>query len=147
MQKFLIALLALSFISIPFAAAHPFTEETIPSLSSNAPTGITEVIVFFSEPVDINFSELKVLDNNGNQIDNKDTNYYEGELSLIVTTPPLEDGVYTVTTKVLSKVDGHLVPSAFLFAVGNVVVNSELLGHEVPSELIFYLKQVLDFLD
>ena len=137
MQKFLIVLLALSFISIPFAAAHPFTEETIPSLSSNAPTGITEVIVFFSEPVDINFSELKVLDNNGNQIDNKDTNYYEGELSLIVTTPPLEDGVYTVTTKVLSKVDGHLVPSAFLFAVGNVVVDSALLGHEVPSELIF----------
>jgi len=138
MQKFLIILLVLSFISIPFAAAHPFTEETIPSLSSNAPTGITEVIVFFSEPVDINFSELKVLDNNGNQIDNKDTNYYEGELSLIVTTPPLEDGVYTVTTKVLSKIDGHLVPSAFLFAVGNVVVDSALLGHEVPSELIFF---------
>jgi copper transport protein len=137
MQKFLIALLILSFISIPFAAAHPFTEETIPSLASNAPTGITEVIVFFSEPVDINFSELKILDNNGNQIDNKDTNYYEGELSLIITTPPLEDGVYTVTTKVLSKVDGHLVPSAFLFAVGNVVVDSALLGHEVPSELIF----------
>lgn len=145
MQKFLIVLLVLSFISIPFAAAHPFTEETIPSLASNAPAGTTEVIVFFSEPVDINFSELKVLDNNGNQIDNKDTNYYEGELSLIVTTPPLEDGVYTVTTKVLSKVDGHLVPSVFLFAVGNVVVDSALLGHEVPSELIFLPEAVARF--
>jgi len=137
MRKFLIVLLVLSFISIPFAAAHPFTEETIPSLASNAPAGTTEVIVFFSEPVDINFSELKVLDNNGNQIDNKDTNYYEGELSLIVTTPPLEDGVYTATTKVLSKVDGHLVPSAFLFAVGNVIVDPSMLGVERPSELVF----------
>jgi copper transport protein len=137
MQKFLIILLVLSFISIPFAAAHPFTEETIPSLATNTPAGTTEVIVFFSEPVDINFSELRVFDNNGNQIDNKDTNYYEGELSLVVTTPPLEDGVYTATTKVLSKVDGHLVPGAFLFAVGDVIVDPSLLGVEQPSELVF----------
>ena len=137
MQKFLIALLVISFVSIPFASAHPFTEETIPSLTSNVPAGITEVIVFFSEPVDINFSEIKVLDSNGDQIDNKDTSYYEGELSLIVTTSPLDDGVYTASVKVLSKVDGHLVPSAFLFAVGNVVIDPALLGHEVPSELVF----------
>jgi copper transport protein len=78
-----------------------------------------------------------VFDNNGNQIDNKDTNYYEGELSLVVTTPPLEDGVYTATTKVLSKVDGHLVPGAFLFAVGDVIVDPSLLGVEQPSELVF----------
>jgi len=120
MKKFLIILLILSSMYIPFAAAHPFTEETIPSLTSNSPTGVTKVIVSFSEPVELDFSQLKVLDSNGNQIDNKDTSYYEGENSLIVTTPPLEDGVYTVSTKVLSKVDGHLVPDAFVFTVGNV---------------------------
>ncbi len=137
MRKFLIILLILSSMSIPFAAAHPFTEETIPSLTSNSPTGVTKVIVFFSEPVELDFSILKVLDSNGNQIDNKDTSYYEGEDSLIVTTPPLEDGVYTVTTKVLSKIDGHLVPDAFLFTVGNVIVDPALLGQEKPSELVF----------
>jgi copper transport protein len=137
MRKFLIILLILSSMSIPFAAAHPFTEETIPSLTSNSPTGVTEVIVYFSEPVELNFSQLKVLDSNGNQIDNKDTSYYEREESLIVTTPPLEDGVYTVSTKVLSKIDGHLVPDAFLFTIGNVVVDPALLGEEGPSELVF----------
>ncbi len=137
MKKFLLIILIFSSMSIPFAAAHPFTEETIPSLSSNAPSGITQVIVFFSEPVDIDFSEIKVFDNNGNQIDNKDTSYYEGELSLIVTTPPLEDGVYTATTKVLSKVDGHLVPGAFLFGVGNVAIDPSLYEQENTSELIF----------
>jgi copper transport protein len=124
-------------MSIPFAAAHPFTEQTIPSLTSNALTGTTEVIVFFSEPVDTNFSEIKVFDTNGNQIDNKDTSYYEGELSLIVTTLPLEDGVYTVSTKVLSKVDGHLVPDAFLFAIGDVVIDPSMLELERPSEIVF----------
>ena len=137
MRKLLILLLVLSSISIPFVAAHPFTEQTIPSLETNAPVGTTEVIVFFSEPIDIDFSELRVFDNNGNQIDNKDTRYYEGELSLIVTTPPLEDGVYTATAKVLSKVDGHLVPSAFLFAVGDVIVDPSILGIEKPSEIVF----------
>ena len=137
MKKFLIIFLILSSMSIPFAAAHPFTEQTIPSLTSNALTGTTEVIVFFSEPVDTNFSEIKVFDTNGNQIDNKDTSYYEGELSLIVTTLPLEDGVYTVSTKVLSKVDGHLVPDAFLFAIGDVVIDPSMLELERPSEIVF----------
>ena len=136
MQKFLLTLLVLSFISIPFAAAHPFTEQTIPNLGINAPVGTSEVIVFFSEPVDINFSEIKVFDTNGNQIDNKDTDYYEDELSLIVTTTPLEDGVYTASVKVLSKVDGHLVPSAFLFGVGDVIVPIDSIP-EGPSELVF----------
>ncbi len=136
MRKFLIILLVLSFVSIPFAAAHPFTEKTIPSLASNAPVGTTEVIVYFSEPVDINFSEIKVFDSNGNQIDNKDTNYYEGELSLIVTTIPLDNGVYTVSVKVLSKIDGHLVPSAFLFGVGDVIIKDQN-SPSVESEIVF----------
>ena len=138
MKKILIVLLVLSLSSIPFVSAHPFTDETIPNLSSNAPTGVSEVIVYFSEPVELSFSTLKVLDNNGNQIDNKDTNYYQNEKSLIVTTNPLEDGVYTVTTKVLSKVDGHLVPGAFLFAVGDVVIDPKLLDNQSSAELIFF---------
>ena len=138
MKKLLILLIILSSISLPLVSAHPFTEKTIPSLETNTPAGATEVIVFFSEPVDINFSELKVIDSDGNQIDNKDTDYYKDELSLIVTTPPLEDGVYTATTKVLSKVDGHLVPGAFLFAVGDVIVDDpSTLGVKTPTELVF----------
>lgn len=68
MKKILFILFALSIISIPFAAAHPFTEQTIPNISSNGPVGTTEVIVYFSEPVDIDFSEMRVFDPNGNQM-------------------------------------------------------------------------------
>ena len=136
MKKILFILFALSLISIPFAAAHPFTEQTIPNISSNGPVGTTEVIVYFSEAVDIDFSEMRVFDQNGNQIDNRDTSYYEGELSIIVTTPPLEEGVYTATTKVLSKVDGHLVPGAFIFGIGDVIIDVEDIP-EGTSELVF----------
>jgi len=136
MKKILFVLLVLSLTSIPFATAHPFTEQTIPNISSNAPVGTTEVIVYFSEPVDINFSEMKVFDTNGNQIDNRDTSYYEDESSIIVTTLPLEDGIYTATTKVLSKVDGHLVPGAFIFGVGGPIIDIDSVP-ESPSELVF----------
>ena len=134
MRKFLIILLLILSISIPYAAAHPFTMKTSPNSASNAPEGITQVIVYFSEPVELDFSSLKVFDNNGDQIDNKDTKYFEDEKSLVVTTPSLENGIYTVTSNVLSKVDGHLVPDAFIFGVGDVIVPKQQLS---PSELVF----------
>ena len=136
MKEYLTILLVLSLISVPFAAAHPFTEETIPDLSSNAPVGTAKVIVYFSEPVDVNFSEIKLFDNDGNQIDNRDTDYHESELSLIVTTAPMDEGVYTAAVKVLSKVDGHLVPSAFVFGVGNVAIQN-IEAPNVEQEIIF----------
>jgi len=105
-------------------------EETIPSSAANAPVGTTEVTVFYSEPIELDYSSLKVFDSNGYQIDNKDSKYHLEDISLIieensliVTTPPLESGVYTVTSKVLSKVDGHLVDYAFIFGVGDVKID------------------------
>ena len=137
MKSILVILLIVFSISIPVVYAHPFTEETHPSSSSNAPVGITEVYVIYSEPVEIDFSELRVLDSNGNQIDNNDTKYYNKESALIVTTPPLEEGVYTVTSKVLSKVDGHLVNDAFIFAVGDIQLDPTQLDKENTSESLF----------
>ncbi|MFB5612397.1 MAG: CopD family protein, partial [Nitrosarchaeum sp.] len=137
MRKKLIILLFILTISIPYAAAHPFTSETNPSSSTNAPIGITKVIVHFSEPIDIEFSSLRVFDSNGDQIDNKDSKYFDGKNSLIVTTPPLEEGIYTVSSKVLSKVDGHLVPDSFIFAVGDVKINIESGHNKNISELVF----------
>ena len=137
MRKFLIILLLILSISIPYAAAHPFPVETSPNSASNASVGITEITVHFSEPVEIDFSSLKVLDSNGEQIDNKDSKYFDGENSLIVTTSPLKEGVYTVTSKVLSKIDGHLVNSAFIFAVGDAKIDVESSHTQNVSELVF----------
>jgi len=136
-KLFIISLIILS-ISVPYASAHPFTEETSPSSSVNAPVGISEVTVIYSEPIELDFSSLKVLDSNGDQIDNKDSQYFQGENSLIVTTPPLESGVYTVTSKVLSKVDGHLVDDAFYFGVGDVVVQKDDGLPKSIYEILFF---------
>jgi len=124
-------------IGVPSVYAHPFLLDSEPSQAVNAPIGTTQIITKYSEAVEIDFSELKVFDSNGNQIDNGDTAYYEGESSLVITTPPLEDGTYTVTSKVLSKVDGHLVRAAIIFGVGEAQVDVSLLESQDESETTF----------
>jgi len=124
-------------IGVPSAYAHPFLVDSEPGQGQNAAVGTTQIIVFYSEAIEIDFSELKVFDSNGNKIDNMDTAYYEGESSLVITTPSLEDGVYTVTSKVLSKIDGHLVQAAIIFGVGETQVDLSLLEAQEESEITF----------
>nr|MCS5589997.1 copper resistance protein CopC/CopD [Candidatus Thioglobus sp.] len=137
MNKLLLLSFLILMIGIPTAYAHPFLLDSEPGQAQNAPIGTTQIIVFYSEAVEIGFSELRVFDSNGNKIDNMDTAYYEGESSLVITTPPLEDGVYTVTSKVLSKIDGHLVQAAIIFGVGEVQVDLSLLETQEESETTF----------
>ena len=122
MKKFLIIPFLIIISSMPFAYAHPFIVNSDPTSSSNVSAGTDQIVIHYSESVEIEFSSIKVLDSNGNQIDNKDTKYIGNESTLVVTTPPLKDGIYTVTSKALSKIDGHLVNEAFVFGVGNVSV-------------------------
>ena len=122
-MKKILAVFALIFaLSITPAFAHPLIDNSNPKASTNVGSGLTQITIDFSEAVDVGFSYIKIFDSNGNQIDNKNTQYPnpDDESILTVTTPPLQDGVYTVSTQVLSKVDGHLVPYAFVFGVGNV---------------------------
>jgi len=137
MNKLLLLAFLILVIGVPSAYAHPFLLDSEPSQAINAPIGTTQIITKYSEAVEIDFSELKVFDSNGNQIDNGDTAYYEGESSLVITTPPLEDGTYTVTSKVLSKVDGHLVRAAIIFGVGEAQVDASLLESQDESETTF----------
>ena len=137
MKKLLFFTFLILVIGIPSAYAHPFLLDSEPSQTANGPIGTTQIITKYSEAVEIDFSELKVFDSDGNQVDNKDTTYYDGENSLVITTPPLEDGVYTVTSKVLSKVDGHLVRAAIMFGVGEAKVDVSLLESQEQSETTF----------
>ena len=133
------------FLGFPLASAHPFLLESNPAQGQSVPAGTTQIFTFYSEAVEIDFSSLKIYDANGNQIDNQDTAYNNEESSLVVTTPPLEDGVYTIASKVLSKVDGHLVQAAIIFGVGDVQIDSSLLESQEQSETTFIPESIARF--
>src|ERR671933_1884563 len=112
---------------IPKAYAHAFTIRSDPSPSQSLSTPPTKVDVYFSEPIDLHYSTIKVLDSGGKQVDNKDVHSIGGDpASLSVTLPSsgLKDGVYTVSTKVLSATDGHVVDNAFVFGIGQAAIPS-----------------------
>jgi len=123
-------------MTVPLAYAHPLLVSSEPVQSTAVSVGVNRVVIHFSEAVEIDYSYIKVLDGEGNQIDNRDVRYDGSESSLVVTTPPLGEGLYTVTTQVLSKVDGHLVPYAFIFGVGDVAVPET--EHTSASQAIYF---------
>jgi copper transport protein len=106
--------------NIPNSYAHALIVKSNPAPSQSLPSPPSKVDVYFTDPVDIQYSTIKVLDPNGNEVQNKDLKYLTSDqTALTVSLPPgLPNGVYTVSTKVLDQTDGHVTENGFVFAVG-----------------------------
>ncbi|WP_320416666.1 copper resistance CopC family protein [Candidatus Nitrosotenuis chungbukensis] len=90
MKKLLIIPFLLIISSMPFAYAHPVITNSDPAQSSSVSAGVNQIVIHYSEVIEIEFSAIKVFDSSGNQIDNKDTKYVGSESTLAVTTPRLK---------------------------------------------------------
>ena len=135
-------MLVLGFGSIQTSFGHAFVINSTPAQSAALPSSPQQVNVLFSEPVDLRYSHLKVLDSNGKQVDDKDVHYLNNdESSLTVSVPLLKDGIYTVSTNVLSQTDGHVTDNAFVFAVGQAIIPSNVASIATSSKL--YLPEAL----
>ncbi|MGB8190018.1 MAG: copper resistance CopC family protein, partial [Nitrososphaeraceae archaeon] len=125
---------------------HAFLTNSNPGASQSLSSPPGKIEAFFSEPVDIKYSQVKVLDPNGKEVDNKDIHHIDGDQSsLSVTLPRLEDGVYTVSTNVLSQTDGHVTKSAFVFAVGQAAIPSNLSSTKSESSIIYVPEAIARF--
>ena len=107
---------------------HAFVIDSVPSPSQSLKTPPSKVQVSLSEPVDARYSKVSVVDANGEEVDKKDVHYVNGDHTLLSVSLPagIEDGVYTVSTKMLSEVDGHVTDNAFVFGVGKATVPSNV---------------------
>src|SRR5689334_23984817 len=99
--------------NIPDSYEHASVERSNPSESQSLSTPPTKVDVNFSDPVDIRFSQIKVLDSNGKQIQENDLHYINGnQKALSVSLPPnLKNGIYTRSEEHTSELQSqfHLV--------------------------------------
>lgn len=143
----ILAVLSFSvFISYMFPLqntyGHAFVTSSNPSASQSLSTSPTRVDVFFSEPVDLRYSKLKVIDQNGKQVDSKDVHHLNGDQSsLSVSLPQLNDGVYTVSTTVLSQTDGHVTDNAFVFATGEAALPANIPSSS--SQSVVYIPEAI----
>lgn len=130
------------FGAIHTSFGHAFVMSSNPSSSQSLPQSPQQVNVFFSEPVDLRFSHLKVLDSNGKEVDKGDVHHLQNdESTLTVSVPLLKDGTYTVSTNVLSQTDGHVTDNAFVFGIGEAVVVPKNLSATTSSTL--YLPEAI----
>jgi len=125
---------------------HAFVTSSSPSASQSLSTSPTKLDVFFSEPVDLKYSKLKVIDQNGKQVDNKDIHHLNGDQSsLSVSLPQLNDGVYTVSTTVLSQTDGHVTDNAFVFATGEAAIPANISTASSQKSVIYIPEAISRF--
>src|SRR5262245_41043029 len=99
------------------AAAHAVMVASEPANGSALAAAPSQVVLPMVEEPDVRFSSIKVLDTGGRA-------FQRGSLSapasktIAVGVGAMPRGVYTVTWRVLSKVDGHVTAGAFAFGIG-----------------------------
>jgi copper transport protein len=84
-----------------------------------------QVELFFSEALEPQLSSIRVIDSNNLSVDASDLRVDPADPTrMTVSLRSLNDGVYTVTWKAVSAVDGHQTVGTFPFAVGNANANA-----------------------
>ena len=112
-----IASLALLLSGAAVAFAHGELKRAVPPAGSTVATAPTEVVVNFSEPLEI-FSTLTVKDSAGKQVDKADAHIDKDDRTIMrVSLQPLAVGIYTVKWRVVT-VDTHRTEGTFTFTVG-----------------------------
>ena len=110
---------------VPSARAHALLVRSNPAANAVLEVPPVQVEIFFSEPLEENLSSIKVFDSNNVSVDVGDVRVDPSDPTrLTVSLHSLNDGVYTVTWKAVSSVDGHQTVGTFPFAVGNVNANA-----------------------
>jgi copper transport protein len=122
------------------AAAHALLVSSDPADGSRLSEAPAEMLLRFTEPPELALSSVALLDRTGADLGAGDAQEVAAEpTALRVPVPDLEQGVYTVTWRVVSRVDGHPTEGAFVFGIGlsplEVQPHAAMEEHEDPSVL------------
>ncbi len=117
--------LAYSAWAVTPVSAHALLLRSIPEANAVLQQSPAQVELFFSEPAEQELSSIVVYDSNNLIVDAGDVRVDPADPKrMTVSLRSLPDGVYTVTWKVVSTIDGHQTIGTFPFAVGNANANA-----------------------
>ncbi len=123
------------------AAAHALPQSAIPAPGAEVQSAPAFVEITFGETPDPKLSTITVVDSSGSSVDAGPTTVVPGHpVALEVPIKHIGSGVYTVTWKTVSAVDGHLATGAYAFGVGVSAASAnahdaEALSSPAPSIL------------
>ncbi len=128
----LLALLAISFwiLAPQGVSAHANLASAEPAPNSELDTAPSQIIIWFTEPIEPSLSSIRVLDSDGRQVDAGNSVVDDlNPLVMSVGLGDVPDGTYTVAWGNVSTVDGHRVRGSFVFAVGQPLTGA-------PAEVV-----------
>jgi len=117
MSRSIFLALWLTLVLSGVARAHAFIDHADPAAGGKVQKSPNEVRIWFTEEIEPGFSNIKVLDGNGKQIDKGDTHADPANRALLhLSLPPLKTGTYKVVWRVVS-LDTHVTKGDFTFQV------------------------------
>ena len=111
--------LTLGAAKAPGAEAHAWLQRSKPGNGEVLQAGPPEVLLWFSEDIELQFSNVEVVNSSGQRVDNNDFHIHSRKdqpgITMHLNVP---DGTYTVIWDVISSVDGHRTKGSFPYFVG-----------------------------
>src|SRR5579859_1026941 len=135
----LAAIWLVAFVLPATAWAHANLERADPAPGSQLDQAPQQLQLFFSEAVDGSFSRVQLLNAQRDPVDRGDSHVAPNDpRSLAVSLPDqVPNGVYTVSWRTLSAVDGHEVNGAYPLIVGPMPAEGVPVAAGASSEARF----------
>jgi copper transport protein len=118
----LVAVLSLAGVGVLAspASAHALLERSFPAAGASLPRAPHTMLLYFTEAPEPSLSTVSLLNSSGQAVSgvSKPTPAPGNTKELRVALPRLADGVYTVSWRTVSKVDGHVTGGSFAFGIG-----------------------------
>ena len=120
---------ALLLACAPAASAHALLEGTSPQRGASLDRAPGQVVLRFSESVEVAFGAVRVYDARGGQVQRGDPFHPGGDPRAVAVRlrSGLADGGYTATYRVISA-DAHPVSGGFVFGVGKAAAPAATVG-------------------
>ena len=136
-----LTLLGLVFVH-PAVDAHALLRRSVPASGAALQQSPDAVTITFTEEPEPTLSVIHVLDSAGRRLDTSPTQSVPGQpLVLRLPLGPLPKGVYTVSWRTVSRVDGHVTGGTFGFGIG--VAPTESIPPEAAANPAPLLRAVL----
>jgi copper transport protein len=115
----LIGLTLIALVSISAVSAHANLERADPAPNTALSAPPTVIRLWFTEPLEPNFSHINLRDIDGSIIQTSPSQIDPADPKMMFLTPgSLPDGLYTVSWRAVSTADGHQTIGSFPIAIG-----------------------------
>jgi copper transport protein len=131
----IVSVFLLGLAAVNSVWAHAVLLRTDPAPNSILAEPPAEIRLWFSEPLEPTFSSIRLLDVNGNTVEQAASEVDPNDPYQMALRPgDLPDGLYTIVWQALSAADGHPTQGSFVLTIGAAVAGSA--GDGTGSEVV-----------